>query len=81
MRGAAASRAEPDARAGDRSLHDNAFLTFEEAGKGSLEPGKLADFIVLNRGILSCPVEQVKDIKVDATDLGGARVYVRPGEH
>jgi hypothetical protein len=60
---------------------NNAFLTFEEARKGSLEPGKLADFIVLDRDILSCPVDQVKDIKVDATYLGGARVYVRPEAH
>ena len=36
---------------------NNAFLTFEEAHKGSLEPGKLADFIVLDRDILTCPVE------------------------
>jgi predicted amidohydrolase YtcJ len=56
---------------------NNAFLTFEEERKGSLEPGKLADFIVLDRDILSCPVEEVKDIKVDATYLGGARVYTR----
>jgi predicted amidohydrolase YtcJ len=58
---------------------NNAFLTFEEARKGSLEPGKLADFIVLDRDILCCPVDEVKDIKVEATYLGGARVYVRPG--
>jgi predicted amidohydrolase YtcJ len=56
---------------------NNAFLTFQEAHKGSLEPGKLADFIVLDRDILSCPVEAVKDITVEATYLGGARVYVR----
>jgi hypothetical protein len=57
---------------------NNAFLTFEEAYKGSLEPGKLADFAVLDRDILTCPVEQVKAIQVEATYLGGARVYARP---
>ena len=58
---------------------NNAYLTFEEDRKGSLEPGKLADFIVLDRDILSCPVDEVKDIQVEATYLGGTRVYVRPG--
>jgi predicted amidohydrolase YtcJ len=60
---------------------NNAFLTFEEARKGSLEPGKLADFIVIDRDILTCPVEEVKDIKVEATYLGGRRVYERQAGH
>jgi predicted amidohydrolase YtcJ len=54
---------------------NNAFLTFEEDEKGSLEPGKLADFIVIDRDILTCPVDEVKDIQVEATYLGGVRVH------
>ena len=57
---------------------NNAFITFEETRKGSLEPGKLADFVVLDRDILSCPVDEVKDIQVESTYLGGSRVYARP---
>jgi predicted amidohydrolase YtcJ len=57
---------------------NNAFLTFEEAQKGSLVVGKLADFVVLDRDILGVPVDEVKDIKVEATYLGGALVYARP---
>ncbi len=54
---------------------NNAHLMFQEKEKGSLEAGKLADLIVLDRDILTCPVEQVKDIQVEQTYLGGKLVY------
>jgi hypothetical protein len=54
---------------------NNAFLTFEEKQKGSLEPGKLADFIVLQQDILTCPEDAVKDITVEQTYLGGKQIY------
>ena len=54
---------------------NNAFLTFEEKHKGSLEPGKLADLIVLDTAILNCPVDEIRDIKVEQTYLGGRLVY------
>ena len=57
---------------------NNAYLTFEEREKGSLEAGKLADFIVIDRDILACPTDEVKDIQVRETWLGGKRVYRRP---
>jgi len=56
---------------------NNAYLTFEEKEKGSLEVGKLADFIVLGTDILTCPEDAVKDIQVEATYLGGRVVYAR----
>ncbi|HTS71056.1 MAG TPA: amidohydrolase [Terriglobia bacterium] len=58
---------------------NNAFLTFEEHQKGSLEAGKLADFIVLDRDIMTCPTDEVKDIQVEQTYLGGKSIYQRPG--
>ena len=56
---------------------NNAYLTFEEKQKGSLEPGKLADFIILDKDILTCPVDQIKDIAVQSTYLGGRAVFER----
>ena len=54
---------------------NNAFLTFEEKEKGSLEVGKLADFVVLKTDILSCPVDEICNITVSETYVGGQRVY------
>lgn len=54
---------------------NNAWLTFEEKEKGSIEVGKLADFVVLKTDILECPVEDVKNMTVDKTFLGGKQVY------
>jgi len=56
---------------------NNAYLTFEEKEKGSLEKGKLADFIVLDKDILTCPADEVRSIRVDETYLGGKQVYRR----
>src|SRR5688572_2971769 len=54
---------------------NNAFLMFGEKNKGTLEAGKLADFIVLQQDILTCPLDQVKDIQVAQTWVGGKQVY------
>jgi predicted amidohydrolase YtcJ len=56
---------------------NNAFLTFEEKEKGSLEPDKLADLVVLDRDILTCPLDEVRKIQAEQTWLGGKLVYER----
>ena len=53
----------------------NARLTLEEGQKGSIEVGKLADLIVLSEDILNCPEDQIEDIQVLMTMVGGKVVY------
>jgi predicted amidohydrolase YtcJ len=56
---------------------NNAYLTFEDKEKGSLEKGKLADLIVLDRDVLSCTVDEIRNTQVEQTYLGGKLVYSR----
>jgi predicted amidohydrolase YtcJ len=52
-----------------------ALQTFEESLKGVLEPGKFADLIVTSSDILICPEEEIKEIQVIMTMVGGKTVY------
>ena len=54
---------------------NNAYASFEENLKGSIEPGKLADMVVIDHNFLSCPEDEIKDIQVTMTLLGGTAVY------
>ncbi len=56
---------------------NGAYAGFEEDRKGTLEAGKLADFIVVDRDVLSVASDELKDVKVLETFVGGRRVYER----
>lgn len=55
----------------------NAWLTFEEGVKGSIEPGKLADLVVLSDDILTCPENRIEQMDVLLTVVGGRVVFDR----
>ena len=46
---------------------NNAYLMFDEANRGSLEVGKLADFCIIDRDFLKCSVEDLAETQVTAT--------------
>lgn len=52
-----------------------AYASFEEDIKGSITPGKLADMVVLSDDPTRVPPEQIKDIKVEMTIIGGQVVW------
>lgn len=54
---------------------NNAFVMFAEKEKGSIEVGKLADFIVLDRDYMTCPIDEVADINVRQTFVAGKQVF------
>ncbi len=56
---------------------DAAYASFEENIKGSLEPGKLADLVILDQDITVIPPEKIREVKVIKTIVGGNPVYER----
>jgi predicted amidohydrolase YtcJ len=55
-----------------------AYQNFEESQKGTLEPGKLADLVVLSDNPLTVDPKTLKDLKVMETVKDGRTVYQRP---
>ena len=53
----------------------NAFFVFQENNLGSIQPGKLADLVVLDRDYLTIPADEIKNIKPVLTMVGGRIVY------
>lgn len=56
---------------------NGAYVSCEEDIKGSIEPGKLADMVVLSENILETPVDDIKNVKTDITMIDGKILYRR----
>jgi predicted amidohydrolase YtcJ len=56
-------------------VQGGAYLTFEERLKGSIEPGKFADFAVLSDDILTCEEDRIREITPVLTIMGGKVTY------
>ena len=56
-----------------------AAVAWDESKKGSIEPGKFADLIVLDKDPLSVPAEELLKTQVDQTYVGGKLLWNRPG--
>ncbi len=57
---------------------NNARLIGDEKRKGSIEPGKLADVVVLSEHILTCPEPRIRDAEVLMAIVGGRVVHQAP---
>lgn len=55
----------------------NAYAAFEEQEKGIIQPGKLADFVVLSKNLLTCPPGEILQARVLRTIVGGKELYKR----
>jgi predicted amidohydrolase YtcJ len=52
-----------------------AYASFDEANRGSLERGKLADFVIIDRDLTRVPPETIRDARIVMTFVGGKAVY------
>jgi len=54
-----------------------AYGNFEEGRLGSIELGKAADFIILEKDLMTAPANELRDVKVLKTYLAGEKVFER----
>jgi hypothetical protein len=58
---------------------DAAYASFEEGNKGTLEAGRLADFVVLSDDLLASPADHLLKTKVLLTVMAGQDTWRNPG--
>jgi predicted amidohydrolase YtcJ len=59
----------------DAYTRESAFAVFADSWAGTLEPGKVADLVVLSQDIFSIPSEKLSQTRVLETMVGGKTVY------
>jgi predicted amidohydrolase YtcJ len=52
-------------------------FSFDEKDRGSIERGKLADFVVLDTDLMTCPADRLPSIRPDLTVVGGRVAFER----
>jgi len=77
MAGGTAVNTHPVSREAALIAHtrSNAYLFFRENDLGSIQPGRLADLVVIDKDYLTIPADQIKDIKPMLTIVGGRVVF------
>jgi predicted amidohydrolase YtcJ len=63
------------------ATYNNAFATWEEKVKGSIEPGKFADFLILSADFMTISEDEILKLHPMATYVGGRKVYAAPEEN
>lgn len=58
---------------------NNAYLMFKEKKVGSIEAGKLADFVILSADFMTVPEDKIRSLQALATYVGGKKVFARQG--
>ena len=58
---------------------NSSYELHQDQATGSLDVGKFADLIVLDRNVLKIPAEEIADVKVLQTVVGGRAVYEAAG--
>jgi len=56
-----------------------AYTTYDEGMKGSIQPGMLADFLILSNDLLTVPDDQILSVHPMATFVGGRKVFAMEG--